>query len=670
MRLKRVFEKTGFSIDRTVNGRYGGVLIFFLVFISVATLTRVALLIQSFQQVDIHLIKLISIFCVGLLFDLAAASYASLPLVLILFVLPRRWFMSRWHRVITTAASFVLIYLLFFNAVAEWFFWDEFASRYNFIAVDYLIYTTEVIGNIRESYPMPLIFGSLALLSSVSLFILWRIKLLQIWFSVGLNWSSGRKQALLWLTLPLCFQLCLSNQNVPEFGNLYNQEIARNGLYSFFSAFWENTLSYERFYPTLPTETAFQKLKVSLGGHPTGGNATNVFDISRTIRGELAEKHWNVIQITVESLSAGFLGRFGNTNGLTPNLDRICDESLVFTNLYATGTRTVRGMEALTLCIPPTPGQSIVRRPHNENLFTVGSVFQARGYDTAFIYSGYGYFDNMNAFFAANGYRVVDRTSVAKTDITYATVWGACDEDLFRWTLHEADEAFTAGKPFHHFVMTTSNHRPYGFPTNRVTLPTGHREGAVQYTDYAIGKFLDEAKHKPWFTNTLFVIVGDHCASAAGKTALPIRGYHIPAIIWNPTILPASTVATLCSQIDLMPTVFGLMSWSYESSFFGKDVLQMKDKEQRAFISTYQRLGYLTPDRLVVLEPMRQQRTFVYTSPDQLNEASLHTDSTQEGIIEYQTASYLFSHGLNHATIKDDMTKTSGLNQKSKEDLH
>lgn len=637
------------GLHRTLHSRFGGVLIFHLVFLATAFLTRLALMVQGFHHLDLSPLKMVSVLCTGFLFDLAAASYASLPFIVLSFLLPRLWFTTRWHRGLVITGFSVLIFLLLFGAVAEWFFWEEFASRFNFIAVDYLIYTTEVIGNIRESYPMPVIFGLLIFSVAAAFYLLWRTRWLQRWFSVDESWVSGRRPVLIWLALPALIHLGMTNEHVPEFGNVYNQELARNGFYSFFAAFRNNSLDYERFYPTQSTVEMFRLAKISLGGTPTAANTTNNFDITRVIRNPGPERRWNVIQITVESLSASFLGRFGGTNGLTPHLDKIYDESLVFTNLYATGTRTVRGMEALTLCVPPTPGQSIVRRPNNENLFTVGSVFRSRSYDTAFIYSGYGYFDNMNAYFAANGYRVVDRTAVAKSDISYATVWGACDEDLFRWTMREADASFAAGKSFHHFVMTTSNHRPFGFPANRVPLPTGNRKGAVQYTDYAIGKFLEAARQKPWFTNTIFVVVGDHCASVAGRTALPIRSYHIPAIVWNPTLIPPRQVGTLCSQIDLLPTIFGLLNWSYDSRFYGKDILQMQPGEQRAFISTYQRLGYLRPGKLAVLEPVRHQRMFTYQSPDAAHETKLDQAFMNEAISQYQTASFLFSHGLNQA---------------------
>src|SRR6185295_3498593 len=198
----------------------------------------------------------------------------------------------------------------------------------------------------------------------------------------------------------------------------------------------------------------------------------------------------------------------------------------------------------LALSLPPTPGQSIVRRPNNEQMFSLGSVFRSRGYDTACIYGGFGYFDNMNYFFEHNGYKIVDRASVPKSEITFGNVWGACDEDLFDWVLKEADFSYAKGKPFHHFVMTTSNHRPFTYPDGKIDIPshTG-RLGGVKYTDYAIGELLRKAREKPWFTNTLVVIVADHCASSSGKTALPVNGYAIPLFIYNPHLIQPRKVA-------------------------------------------------------------------------------------------------------------------------------
>ncbi|MBA3848808.1 MAG: sulfatase, partial [Opitutus sp.] len=258
----------------------------------------------------------------------------------------------------------------------------------------------------------------------------------------------------------------------------------------------------------------------------------------------------------------------------------------------------------------------------------------------------YGYFDNMNHFFGENGYRIIDRNSVAAADVTFANAWGACDEDLYRWTMREADASAAAGKPFHFFVMTTSNHRPYTFPEGRIDLPSkiSGRAGAVKYSDYAIGKFLRDARSKPWFKHTVFVIVADHCASSAGRSELPVENYHIPLLIYAPggQVAPGR-IATLTSQMDYAPTLLGLLNWSYASRFFGHDVRRAAPDTAHALIGNYQRLGRLGNGSFVVLKPQRGISCYrVDRSTRQMRSAERNPESEEEAIGFYESAHYLY----------------------------
>ena len=324
------------------------------------------------------------------------------------------------------------------------------------------------------------------------------------------------------------------------------------------------------------------------------------------------EKKLNVIVIIEESLSAEYLGSFGNSDGATPNLDRLAKESLFFTHVFATGTRTVRGLEAITLSMPPLPGTSVVKRPRNEDLFSWGTLMRSKGYDTRFIYGGHGYFDNMNYFFGHNGFAVTDRSDLAKDEITFANVWGVCDEDLFRRVIREGSRSHDAGKPFFFEVMTTSNHRPYTYPEGKIDIPSGTgRGGGVKYADYAIGRFIDEVKQQPWFKDTVIVIVADHCAASGGKVDLPVKRYEIPLLVYAPAHIKPGRVDRMMSQIDIAPTVLGILNMSYRSRFFGRDILKAGSAPDRAFISTYQKLGYLTGDRLLVAGPKKRLDSYV-----------------------------------------------------------
>ena len=634
------------ELDRACRQRYGGVLVFALLFLAISFCTRLVLLVKTGSGADWGVVPLAGAFMVGLFFDLVALSYAIIPAVLYVMLLPDALARQGWQRRLVTGCFGVAAFVMLFISASEWFFWDEFGVRFNFIAVDYLIYTNEVIGNIWESYPLLQIIGGLLALTLGVVWPLGRRGYLTFWLRSEMSLRRRLLTGVLVLLAPVLAFVAVDGRLLPDFSNAYNHELAQNGPYAFGAAFRNNSLNYEEFYETTEPRQAFAAARKLVATDNATFLSDGPLDLSRQITAVGPEKRWNVIQITVESLSATFIGAL-HQGELTPQLDRLFGESLVFTNFYATGTRTVRGMEALSLSVPPTPGNSVVRRPDNENLFSLGSLFQARGYDTTFLYSGHGYFDNMNYFFSHNGFRVVDRASQPSDAITFANIWGACDEDLYRWVMAEADRSYAVGKPFFHFVMTTSNHRPYTFPVGKVDSPQGHRSGAVRYTDFAIADFLQRARAKPWFANTVFVIVADHCANSAGRTELPLQKYQIPLIIYNPGLFSPRKVDTLCSQMDYAPTLLGLLNWSYKSRFFGRDVLRLDAADGRALVGSYQTLGYLRDHLLVALKPVRRHAAY------QINPGTLEAlrcdmplDKLNEAIAYYQTAGYLLDRHL------------------------
>ena len=266
--------------------------------------------------------------------------------------------------------------------------------------------------------------------------------------------------------------------------NQYVNDLAGNGDYELFAAYRNNSLSYNQFYPHIDDSIARSTLKKFIHGNDDFNHLTAT---RRETNDSFALRRLNVILISVESLSADFMTHFGNNAHITPFLDSLAEKSVLFTNLLATGTRTVRGLEALTLSVPPTPGQSIVRRPHNENLFSLASVLNKNDYESKFIYGGYAYFDNMNYFFSHNGYSVIDRTLLDEDEIDYENIWGVADENLFALAIREIDRTIASGKLSFAHIMTTSNHRPYTYPPGRIDIPSHtSRNGAVKYSDYAM----------------------------------------------------------------------------------------------------------------------------------------------------------------------------------------
>lgn len=617
-----------------------------LLSIAIFTSTRVGLVLLSGKDL-VPLALWPSVFGKGLWLDLAVVAWLLAPVCAYEALLPNRWRFSRWHGVARIIWLWFSVALLLFVAVAEATFWLEFSTRFNFIAVDYLLYTQEVISNVRESYPVPWILGGIGLIAvAITMFLLRPIHLAD---RQRLSWRQRTALLVSAVVLPALSTSLANVEQMEGSGNAYASELSGNGLFTLSAAMRRNELDYDKFYRTMDQDRANailaelgverQPLSVVLKQTPRDDPATDETPFTRRPK--------NVVLISVESLSASFLGAYGAKTGLTPNLDELARNGWKFEQVFATGTRTVRGLEALSLGTPPVPGQAIVRRPDNDHLATLGEVLAPQGMSAYFFYGGYGYFDNMNAYFDTNSYRVIDRTDIPDKSIVFENAWGVADETLFDHAIKVFDEVYPKGKPFFAQIMTTSNHRPYTYPPGRIDIPSpGRREGAVKYTDYSIGKFIRDAKSKPWFDDTLFVIIADHCASVAGKTKLPVENYQIPLIFYAPALLKPGVYAPVMSQIDLAPTLVEVLGRKGDDHFFGRSVFEDGPPLERAFISNYQELGYLRNDVLTVLHPKGRVESYridpvTLASTPNAPESKL----VDEAIAYYQTAARAFKSG-------------------------
>ena len=577
-------------------------------------------------------------------FDLVVTCVLLAPVFLYEAFLPNRLRASRWHRALRLIWLWLTVAVLLFGAVAEFTFWMEFSTRFNFIALDYLIYTQEVIGNIRQSYPVGWILAGIGVLAAL---IVW---LIRKWVRQADITPLTRRQRIgLVIAAVVLPVLGLFTANIDQMqgqGNNYAAELSGNGLFTISAAMRRNELDYDQFYRTIPQDTA-QAILHKLGVTALGLRDRSKADAALPNPTPFSQRPRNIILISVESLSASYLGAYGSTQGLTPAMDKLAREGMQFDQVFATGTRTVRGLDALSLGTPPIPGQAIVRRPNNEHLATIGELLKQQGFSTFFFYGGYGYFDNMNAYFRGNDYQIVDRTDFPKETVMFENIWGVADESLFDNVIRTLDAQPTSEKPFFAHVMTTSNHRPFTYPDGRIDIASpGGRDGGVKYTDYAIGKFIRDARSKPWFKDTLFVIVADHCASVAGKTKLPVNNYHIPLIFYAPALLKPARYAPVVSQIDIPPTLIDVLGMKGTDYFFGRSFFDKGPAPERAFISNYQELGYLKNGILTVLQPKQHVESYrvdpkTYASTPTAVDPQL----LNEAIAYYQTASTAFKTG-------------------------
>ncbi len=587
-------------------GLLGGIYLF------LSVILRIVLWISFGESAKVTLFDLPSILLIGLVNDSLQLIYLLAPLTLLSLLIPPRWFQKKTFEKVTATLVFALLFGLFYLQPVEYFFFDEFDSRFNLVAVDYLMYPHEVFVNLWESFPIMWFLAGNTILTLLAYKYVWpRIKTSFITDRMDARpWSFAIKHFALVVLMAFTF----STNSLHFSSNRVINEISSNGISSLFNALWSSELDYNLYYSTLSNDKAYSIMRQHLS--KLGGELT--FDtgnsISRSFKGSTnGYGKKNIIILSEESLGAGFVGAYGDTRGLTPNFDRLSKTGLLFENAYATGTRTVRGLEAMMTSFPPIPSESILKRPNNEDIANWGEVLKKHDYRVSFLYGGFGMFDNMNHFFGSNGFELSDRTDVKEQ--TFANIWGVCDQDLFKHAMSYYDDVSKNGQPFFSLIMTTSNHKPYTFPKGIPGVPEsgGGRDAGVRYADYAIGEFFKEAPKHDWFKNSIIVVIADHDARVYGRALVPVERYRIPLLIIADGVITPGTIDTRISQIDLMPTVIGMLGLPYEGPFYGNNVL-VKDfpTKQPVLISHNHNVAMLDKNSLSVLGLQKTESTYSY----------------------------------------------------------
>jgi len=563
---------------------------------------RIVLYVRFGRDQPVAIEDLLQIFAQGLARDVYCGLALCLPMLVWFLLIGNRLFDRPWHRVLCRTAFFVYWFATVFLLVAEYYFFEEFLSRFNRVAVDYLIYPHEVFINIWDSYPVAWVLAGCAV------------------FSAGWVWLAHRRFRLMWsapvpwwrrlgyLVLALAALAGLS-QALPLKGPSFSKErvlneLANNGGLSFAAAALTHHLDYAAFYRTLPVDEAYERCRKLLR-EPGSEFVSSGRDIRRRVAGDPARPRLNVVILMEESLGSEFWGSLGRPGpSLTPEMDRLArEEGLLFTNLYASGNRTVRGFEGVFSSFPPLPGESIVKRDRSRNVETIARVLKRDGYASVFLYGGRGVFDGMRAYALNNGWdRFIEQKHFERPEFT--TIWGVCDEEVFARAITEFRALAQTGQPFLGTVLTVSNHKPYTYPKGRIPEDpeARKRSHAVKYADYALGQFFKAARQEPFWTNTIFVVVADHGARVYGSQSIPIRSYEIPLLIAGPAVVSRpALIGQRGGSLDVAPTILGLIGRPYETMFMGRDLLKGPAEGARVLLNHNRDIGMFRDDRMVVL---------------------------------------------------------------------
>ncbi|HWU66880.1 MAG TPA: LTA synthase family protein [Methylophilus sp.] len=571
-------------------GPYAPLIVMFISGLVFLSLTRLGLVVWKWERVQATG-ELCQILLQGVRVDVIQLGLLAIIPVLLSPVLATRKFFNVWRVFAFWWVLLSLVLLVFLEAATPGFIL-EYDVRPNRIFVEYLKYPHEVFGMLWQGFKPELFFGLLMTLIAFALV----ARLLKPWREAEAKWASPA----VWLVWPLILMLTVFGirstlthrpANPALFAitqdSMVNSLIL-NSTYSVFYAAYslQHEAKSSAIYGKMPREKIFALTSAKDGDIPT--LTTLVPSVKR-------DKPLNLVILLQESLGAGFVESLGG-KPVTPNLEKLKDEGIWFTHLYATGTRSVRGIEAVVTGFQPTPSDSTVKLDLSQkNFFTLAALLSKRGYLTEFIYGGESHFDNMRSFFMGNGFQQITDQPDFKNPVFVAS-WGASDEDLLNKTHDQLMAHHASGKPFFTLAFSSSNHAPFEFPDGRITLyeqPKATDNNAVKYADYAIGEFIKKAKASPYWNDTVFLIVADHDIRVRGDSLVPIEHFHIPALILGGAVQP-KTVDAIASQIDLPVTVLSLMGIEAQHPMTGHDLSNLgADYRGRAMMQYNYNFGWM-----------------------------------------------------------------------------
>jgi phosphoglycerol transferase MdoB-like AlkP superfamily enzyme len=654
------------------------------VFLLLFTVSRTLLLVRNSGLIaDIPVSALLISYTVGFRFDLLVIGYTMTPLLAGMFfpagLSHRRW----WNLWLGLA-----LVLFSFLAVMEPDFYREFHTRLNSLVFQYLKEDPKtVISMLWRGFPVLrflLLCGVMAVSSIAALRLVDR--------RTRKPDTRYRYRSRLLIAIVLILLGFVSIRGTLRFGSplrwgdafhsshLFANHLALNGAFTLAKAAeqyignprensWLNKMDEKEALDLvhrkwlLPQESLTAPEKYPL---------LRRFD---PLTSAPASPYRNVVLILMESLSAQRIGVFGNTLNVTPSFDELSGEGLLFDHIFSNGTHTHQGMFATLGCFPNLPNyEYLMNQPEGSYRFSgLPKVLSGRNYDNVFVYNGDFAWDNQIGFFRAQGVsRFIGRNDFVNPRLLDPT-WGVTDEDMFDRAFDEIVKLEKSDRPYYAILQTLSNHVPYSFPAPmpvEKVMVNGAEEGhltAMRYSDYALGQFFRKIKNRGGFDDTLFVITGDHgFGGGALVTDMDLFRFHVPLLFIGKDIQTrfGKTNATVGSQVDIVPTVMGMLGGSYVHHCWGRDLLALPEGDPgRAVIKpsgNEQMVAFIEGETIIIKAPNTGPKLFRYKTRPVLSAEPID-DPNKLQQMQKELNAYLqtATHALleNHTGHNDEMRK-------------
>lgn len=636
---------------------------FFGLGLLIMTLSRIVLFFifkERVEQTD----GFLQIFPIGLWMDVIVMSYLSFIPTILVLLSPDK-ILKYVNKFLNVYCSLFLFLILFMELSTPQFI-DQYDTRPNRLFLEYLIYPKEIATMLLK--------GRLITVISIILICVLYVFAAKKWGKKLFSTKSSNYKLRLVIFPIVGFFLfwgargsLTTRRPINASNAVFSNDQMTNslGVNSFYTVLYaaysmRHEESSSRMYGKMDEKEAYDRVKKYMDVAPVDFTDPDIPFLHTQHPDSLQAHPYNLVIFLQESLGAEYVGCLGGMP-LTPNLDKLSTDGLLFTNLYCTGTRSVRGIEAVLTGFLPSPSESVVKLSGSQIEFaSVAEILKRNGYNTSFIYGGMANFDNMASFFNGNGIdNIVDETSFDKDGTKYAMkgTWGYSDEDL----VVKANEYFKSlgDKPFFSLMFSTSNHEPFEFPENRIELyenPKNTVHNAMKYADFVIGKFFELAQKEDYYKNTIFIVIADHNTRTYGKNLVPINKFRIPALIVGPGVPKGEKYDKLVSQIDIPPTLLSMVGIATEHPMIGRNLHHLSDDIQgRSIMQFYDINAFRVEDQVVFLQPFKEPLQFKVVNDTTLVPVPLDKELAKDALAHAVSSEYLYKN--KQYRLKDNKSK-------------
>ena len=629
----------------------------FVLFIFVAMLTlsfcRVGLSIWQEARIESFTDWVILLGFGARIDSVTIAMFIGIPAVITLLISGVPGVNKIWDKACQLWLIAVLTFFVFMEISTPAFIM-EYSLRPNRLFIEYLIYPKEVFSMLWSGHKLTLFLSSVMTIAAV--YFCYKL------FSRSSTLSNNNPK---WFERPifaafvLLLAVAVARSSLqhrpinPSFTSFTNDPLVNsltlNSSYSVLYAAkgMKNEISSFDLYPKMSKQEVTDIIRQSMGIEESNFISEEFPTLHTQIASKRYDRPKNLVIILEESLGAQFVKSLGGLD-LAPSYDALSEEAWAFESLYATGTRSVRGIEAVVTGFVPTPARSVVKLPKSQTqFFTLAKLLDQKEFDTSFIYGGSAHFDNMSSFFIGNGFKQVIEEKHYQNPI-FKGSWGVSDEDLFNKAHQTFTEKAKQDKPFFSLVFSSSNHDPYEFPDNKIKLydeTKNTRNNAVKYADYALGKYFEQAKESNYWDDTVFLVVADHDARVHKANLVPINNFHIPGLILGKDIKPKKD-PRIASHIDLAPTLLSLIGIDSTHPMVGRDFTKLDDDYQgRAMMQFANNQAYMQGNDVIILQPDKVPKSFKYIEGELIESAQHKTDLIKEAMAYPLLGSWLYQEG-------------------------